>query len=359
MRKLRNIALLLVAFFATLIISLCLLYNYCIGSVDSKNNETILVEIKEGNTSSNIADILKEKELIRNEIAFRIYLKINNINDFKAGYFELNKTMDVKQIVEKLGESTTINPNAITVLFKEGLNIRGIAKTIAENTNNIEDNVFEALEDEEYIDSLIEKYWFLTDEIKHPSVYYPLEGYLFPNTYTFEDKNVSVKEIFGKMLDEMDMRLSKYKDDINSSNYSVHELMALASLAELEGVKLEDRKNITSVFYNRLKKDMSLGSDVTTYYAFKVDMSERDLTNKEINTYNAYNTRGPNMNGKIPVGPIANPSKESIEAAIYPTSTDYLYFVADKDRNVYFTKTVSEHDKKVSELKKAGLWIEW
>ncbi len=359
MRKLRNIALLLVAFFATLVISLCLLYNYSIGSVDSKNDKTILVEIKEGNSSSDIAHILKEKELIRNEIVFKIYLKINGINDLKAGYFELNQSMDVEKVINKIREGDTVDPNSITILFKEGLNMRGIAATIAENTNNTEDNVYEVLEDEEYIDSLIEKYWFLTDEIKHPSIYYPLEGYLFPNTYTFEDKNVGIKEIFAKMLDEMDMRLSKYKDDIDNSNYSVHELLTLASLSELEGVKLEDRKNIVGVFFNRIKKNMSLGSDVTTYYAFKVDMSERDLTTKEINTYNAYNTRGPNMNGKIPVGPIANPSKEAIESAIYANSHDYLYFVADKDRNVYFTKIIAEHDKKVSELKKAGLWIEW
>jgi len=359
MRKLRNIALLLVAFFATLIISLCLLYNYCIGSVDSKNDKTILVEIKEGNTSSDIAHILKEKELIRNEIVFKIYLKINGINDLKAGYFELNQSMDVKSITEKIRKGDTVSPNAITILFKEGLNMRGIAKTISENTNNTIDNVFEVLNDKEYIDSLIENYWFLTDEIKHPNVYYPLEGYLFPNTYTFEDKNVSVKEIFKKMLDEMDMRLSKYKTDIDNSNYSVHELITLASIAELEGITIEDRKDIIGVFLNRIKKSMKLDSDVTTYYALKVDMGERDLTDKEFNTYNAYNTRGPNMNGKIPVGPVSNPSKDAIESAIYPNSHNYEYFVADKNRKVYFTKTINEHDKKVNELKKAGLWIEW
>lgn len=359
MRKLRNIALLLVAFFATLIIAVCLLYNYCIGSVDSKNDKTILVEIKEGNSSSDIARILKEKELIRNEIVFKIYLKLNNVNDLKGGYFELNQTMNVEEIVDKLRKGDTVEPNAITLLFKEGLNIREIATIIAENTNNTEENVFETLEDTEYIDSLIDKYWFLTEDIKHPNIYYPLEGYLFPNTYTFEDRNVSVKEIFSKMLDEMQTRLDKYKADIEKSNYSIHELMTIASVAELEGISLEDRKNIVGVFYNRLKKNMNLGSDVTTYYAFKVGMNERDLTTTEINTYNAYNTRGPNMNGKIPIGPISNPSKEAIEAAIYPSTNDYLYFVADKDRNVYFTKTVSEHDKKVQELKDAGLWIAW
>ena len=157
----------------------------------------------------------------------------------------------------------------------------------------------------------------------------------------------------------METRLSKYETDIKNSNYSVHEILTIASMTELEGVKDEDRKDISGVFYNRIKKNMSLGSDVTTYYAFKVDMSDRDLTTKEINTYNAYNTRGPNMNGKLPIGPIANPSKEAIESAIYPTSSNYLYFVADKNRNVYFTETIAEHDKKVNDLKKAGLWIEW
>ena len=359
MRKLRNIALLLVAFFLTLIIALCLLYNYGIGSVDSKNNEVILVEIKEGNTSTEIAHILKEKELIRNEIVFKIYLKINGINDLKSGYFELKQSMNVKEITEKIRKGDTVDPNSITVLFKEGLNIRQIASVIEENTNNTVDNVFETLEDSKYIDSLIEKYWFLTDEIKHPNVYYPLEGYLFPNTYTFIDKNVSVKEIFTKMLDEMEMRLNKYKTEIENSNYSVHVIMTLASIAELEGIKAEDRKDIVGVFRNRLASNMSLGSDVTTYYAFKVNMGDRDLTTKEINTYNAYNTRGPNMNGKLPIGPIANPSKESIEAAVSPNSHDFLYFVADKDRNVYFTKTIKEHDRKVSELKSKGLWISW
>jgi len=359
MRKLRNIALLLVAFFLTLIIALCLLYNYGIGSVDSKNNEVVLVEIKEGNTSTEIAHILKEKKLIRNEIVFKIYLKINGINNLKSGYFELKQSMNVKEITEKIRKGDTVDPHSITVLFKEGLNIRQIASVIEENTNNTVDNVFETLEDSEYIDSLIEKYWFLTDEIKHPNVYYPLEGYLFPNTYTFIDKNVSVKEIFTKMLDEMEMRLNKYKTEIENSNYSVHKIMTLASIAELEGIKPEDRKDIVGVFRNRLASNMSLGSDVTTYYAFKVNMGDRDLTSKEINTYNAYNTRGPNMNGKLPIGPIANPSKESIEAAVSTNSHDFLYFVADKNRDVYFTKTIKEHDRKVSELKSQGLWISW
>ena len=101
---------------------------------------------------------------------------------------------------------------------------------------------------------------------------------------------------------------------------------------------------------------MSLGSDVSTYYAFKVDMGERDLTVKELNTENPYNTRGPNMSGKIPIGPICNPSKTAIEAALDYTETDAYYFVADKNGKVYFTRNNEEHNKMINKLKKDGLW---
>ena len=104
---------------------------------------------------------------------------------------------------------------------------------------------------------------------------------------------------------------------------------------------------------------MSLGSDVTAYYAFKVDMGERDLYAKELNTENPYNTRGPNMEGKLPVGPICSPSREAINAAINYTDTDNLYFVADKNKKVYFTKTYEEHTNLIKQLKSDGLWYEY
>lgn len=359
MRKLRNIALLLVAFFTTLVVSFCVIYKIGISSVDKNDGEKILIEVKKGMTTTEIAKLLKDNDLIKNEIMFKVYAKLNSVNNLKSGYFELSKNMDLETITNKLQEGSTLNPNEIVVLFKEGLNMRGIASVIEKNTTNTKEDVFNLLTDENYINEIIEKYWFLDDIIKDVNIYYPLEGYLFPNTYTLKSKDVSVKEIFTTMLNETDKILSKYKDEINSSEYSVHELLTIASMAELEGVSLDDRKNICGVFYNRLDKKMSLGSDVTTYYAFKVEMSERDLTKKEINTYNAFNTRGPNMSGKIPVGPVANPSKEAIESAILPYENNFLYFVADKNRKVYFTKTESEHNAKIKELKNKGLWIEW
>lgn len=104
---------------------------------------------------------------------------------------------------------------------------------------------------------------------------------------------------------------------------------------------------------------MNLGSDVTTYYAFKTDMGERDLKTSELNTKNPYNTRGPNMQGKLPVGPICNPSREAIEATLNYKKTDNLYFVADKNKKVYFTKSNAEHLNLIKKLKSEGLWYEY
>ena len=101
---------------------------------------------------------------------------------------------------------------------------------------------------------------------------------------------------------------------------------------------------------------MSLGSDVTTYYAAKIEMNERDLYQAEIDAVNDYNTRSSSMAGKLPIGPICNPSIESIKAVLYPTKHDYYYFVSDVNGKTYFTKTYGEHLQIRRDLIEAGLW---
>ena len=210
------------------------------------------------------------------------------------------------------------------------------------------------MKDKTYLTSLIKSYWFLTDAILDSNIYYGLEGYLAPDTYNFKDKDVTVEEVIKTLLDQEEKNLSPYKDTLSKMN--VHEVLTLASISELEGLKDTDRKLIVGVFQNRLSKGMNLGSDVTTYYAFNQAM-DKDLTSEMFNTYNPYNTRSSAMAGKLPVGPICNPSIESIMASINPTKSDYYYFVADKNGNVYYTKTSSEHSAKVKELKEKGDWI--
>ncbi|MBO5397341.1 MAG: endolytic transglycosylase MltG [Clostridia bacterium] len=319
----------------------------------SKSEEMHLVTIPEGKGISSIAELLENEGVIKSAIACKIYCKINNVTKLQAGNYEINAQTDTPTILAQIAGGSVVS-NEVRITFIEGKNMKWYAKAISENTNNTEDDVFDLLKDEEYIDSLIEKYWFITDEIKNEDIYYPLEGYLLPDTYTFESKDVTVKEIFDVILGFTDKFLSKHKDEFK---YTVHQTLTLASMAELEGKSTEDRSEIIGVFLNRINVGMSLGSDVTTYYAFGVDMAESNLTVKQINTYNPYNTRGPNMISKIPIGPICNMSKDAIEATLNPTETEALYFVADKNGKVYFTNSDEEHKEKIAELKKEGLWF--
>lgn len=358
-RKLKKpvkIVLGIIVFFISAILIGILLFNFLLGPVSNESKE-VLFEVESGSSVYSVGEKLKEQGLIKNDIAYKIYVRLNGVNEYKAGIYKLDKSYSTKHIIELL-TGDYYERNGITITFKEGITIRDVAKEIASQTTISESEFYAVLEDDAYIDSLIEKYWFLTDDIKSEDIYYPLEGYLFPETYTF-GYNVTLEEIIEVMLDQTDKIFSKYRSLIDQNSYSIHELATLASMVESEGILDEDRKMIAGVFYNRLNAGMSLGSDVTTYYAFKVDIGERDLTKSEINTYNPYNTRGPGMAGKLPVGPISNFGESSFSAVLTPTNSDYYYFVADKSGKTHFTKTYEEHQVLINELKEAGNWIEW
>mgnify|MGYP004566425001 FL=1 len=328
------------------------LYQYQVSPTDKSSNAKVEVVIKQGMSTSQIASLLKKKYLIRDEFFFKVYMKLNRRDSIKASTYYLSKNMSLDNIVSLLekGASNT----DISITFKEGKTIKDYAKVLSETTNISEDEFLTKMKDKTYLTSLIKSYWFLTDAILDSNIYYGLEGYLAPDTYNFKDKDVTVEEVIKTLLDQEEKNLSPYKDTLSKMN--VHEVLTLASISELEGLKDTDRKLIVGVFQNRLSKGMNLGSDVTTYYAFNQVM-DKDLTSEMFNTYNPYNTRSSAMAGKLPVGPICNPSKESIMASINPTKSDYYYFVADKNGNVYYTKTSSEHSAKVKELKEKGDWI--
>ena len=341
------------------IISSIIWYKGAIKAVDEDGKDKVeVIEIKSGTSTTGIISLLKDNNIIKSELASKIYIKLHNVRNIQAGKYEFNQSMSLQDVLEQLSSGKVVD-ETVKITFQEGKNMRYIASTIAEKTSNSKDDVYEVLESNIYITSLIDKYWFLTKDIQNKNIYYPLEGYLYPDTYEFENKDIDVKSIFEKMLDQTDKVLTKYKKDIQNSEYSVHEILTMASIVELEGNNSENRQKIASVIYNRLNKNMSLGSDVTTYYAIKVDMGERDLYSKEINTFNSYNTRGPNMEGKLPVGPIANVSEESINAVLNPDNNDYLFFVADKNGEIYFSKTNAEHEETIANLRKKGLWYEY
>ena len=356
MKNFRNMAIILLVVFTTVILALGIYYK--VNMTGTSNSDTKkIVNIEEG-TINDIAKTLKDNNLIKNVSIFKVYIKLTNKSNLKAGTYELSENMGVEKIVKILEEGTKYNPNEISITFKEGINIRKIATLISENTNNSYDDVIKKASDETFINTLIDKYWFLTEDIKNKNIYYSLEGYLFPDTYRFNNREVTTEEIFTKMLDEMDKKLSKYKDKINKSDLSVHEIITLASVVELEGAKATDRKGVAGVFYNRLASSAypTLGSDATTYYASKIDDWSYSLTYKELNDCkNKYNPRCSSNTG-LPVGPICNPGIESIEATINPDKHEYYYFVADCNGKVYLTKNSTEHNNIINKLKKEDNW---
>lgn len=353
-RRLNKKGIIAISIMAFIILSIIITIVVYFSKLKPVTKKDIEVEFKitEGDTLSSISEKLEKEDLIKSSFAYKIYLKIHKNGEIKIGTYKLNKNMGVKKIITTL-TGDEYKEDYINITFKEGININQIAQIIEDNTENTKQDVYNLLKDENYINKVINKYWFITEEIKNKNIYYPLEGYLFPNTYQFK-KNASVEDIFEVLLNQMDIELSKYKTQIEKSELSVHQLMTLASIVELEAGTSHERNGVAAVFYNRIKDGWTLGSDVTTYYAAQKTFKE-DLTITEINECNAYNTRGTCFTG-LPVGPISNPSSESIEGVMNPETSEYYYFVADKDGNTYFTKTEAEHNQIIQRLQRDGLW---
>lgn len=336
-----------------LITSFAIIFFHSLSPVDKKNENEITFTIKNGWGKNKIIKELKNKDLIRSEFFSKIIVKLKN-KELYAGTYKLSKDLSTNEILEIIEVGKNIENESIKITFVEGKRLTTYIKQISENFPYTEEEILNTLSNKEYLNTLINKYWFITEDILNEKIYYPLEGYLYPDTYEFK-KNSKLEEIIEKMLDNMDSKLTNYKDEIKLSSYSIHQILTLASIVELEGVNKEDRSMVAGVFYNRLKSGMSLGSDVTTYYAVKKDFS-RDLSQNDLDSCNGYNTRGTCVTG-LPVGPIASPSLSSLSATIEPTENEYYYFVADKEKNTYFSKTSSEHVQTVAKLKSEGKWF--
>ena len=328
-----------------------LLYN--LSPVDSNDEEIIEFTVENGWGKTIIVEKLKEENLIRSEFFGKVLVKFTN-KELYAGTYKLSKDLSTNEILEKISNQENIENESITITFVEGKRLSYFVKIISDNFDYTEDEINEKLESVEYLESLIEKYWFITNDIFNEEIYYPLEGYFYPDTYEFK-VNSTLDEIIEKLLNNMDDKLKEYKEEIEVGKYNVHEYLTLASIVELEGINSLDRAGVAGVFYNRLNSGMTLGSDVTTYYAIDKDFTS-DLTISELNSCNGYNTRGTCVSG-LPVGPICSASLSSIAAVIQPETHDYYYFVADKNRKTYFSKNGAEHDKTVADLKSQNLWF--
>lgn len=343
--------LLLVVLLAVILLILGISWMYLASPVDKNDKKDIEVEITKGISVVKISTILKEEKLIRSKTLFKVYIKLYSDKTLKAGNYMLNRSMSLSEIVEVLEKGSKFDSSTLKLTFKEGQRITDYAKVIADSTNNNYEDVIAIFKDKNYMSELINKYWFLTNNILQDGIYYPLEGYLAPDTYYFKDGDVDTKEIIERMLDEMNKELTEYRVSLGDN---VHYYLTMASVVELEGKTLDDRQNIMGVFNNRISAGMHLGSDVTTYYAFQASMSTK-LTSEQYNTANPYNTRPTSKVGP-PIGPICNPDLTSIQASINPINNNYLYFVADSNGKVYYSRTIDEQNKVIQDLISSGKW---
>lgn len=341
MKKYCNIYKFVIIFLVVLIILTCGSYKIGTSSV-SKDSFEVKITIPKESTYLSISNLLKENNLIRSESFYKIYIKIFKPNNLKAGIYTLNRNMNVKEIVDTL--EGNVKSEEITITIPEGKHIEEVAEIISSKINMSKEDILLYWQNEEVLNSLIDKYWFLTDVIKKEGIRYSLEGYFFPDTYSIL-KESKIEDITYKMLDKMDEVLSKYKEEISNSKFNVHEILTLASIVEHEAILDSDRPMIAGVFINRLDKSMKLQSCATVGYAineWKLSYNYKDLQTDS--PYNTYFYEG------LPIGPGNMPGELSIEAVLRPTKHDYYYFLAnvnDKDsKKTYYSKTYSEHRRK-------------
>ena len=352
--------------FLILIFSLAGFFGYryvsdAVGAKDVKSTKFISVEIPENSGSSYIGQLLESAGVIKSGKVFNYYTKFKNISNLKSGYYNLQPSMTMDEIIEALqkkGSDKPQEPSLGTVLVKEGYTIEQIAKAVEVNssakkgkhssTGLKEKDFLKLMKDDAFITKMKAKYPTLLANLPNSTdAKYVLEGYLFPATYNIHD-DTTVESLAEEMISTMDTHLSPYYATISSSNHNVNEILTLASLVEKEGATDDDRKNIASVFYNRLNSDMALQSNIAVLYALgklgqETTLKEDATIDTNIDSpYNDYIHKG------LMPGPVDSPSLSAIEAVINPSSTKYMYFVADVSTgNVYFAESYEEHQHNV------------
>ncbi|MFD1781192.1 endolytic transglycosylase MltG [Fredinandcohnia salidurans] len=312
--------------------------------VDPTNKEPIEVTIPIGSSPTAIARILEENDIVKHAKVFRYYTKFKNESGFQAGEYTFNQSMNFDQIIESLKSGILMGEPAFKLVIPEGKQLEEIATIIAEQTGYTKEEIMEKVDDPTYVKDLISRFPnTLSEEILNKDIKHPLEGYLFPATYPFYEKKPSIESIIETMLEQTDKILVKYVGLMEGNSYidSTHKLLTMASLIEEEATAQTDREQISSVFYNRLNDGMPLQTDPTVLYALGEHKKRVLYDHLEVNSpYNTYKNQG------LTPGPIANAGESSLSAALNPAETDYLYFLAAPTGEVYYSKTLDEHNAK-------------
>jgi len=333
-------------FIALFLSSAIISYNYVIAQKDMEEkklpeiseSKRIEIEVPKGASTSEISDILKEKGIIKNGFVFKLISKINGYEPtYKSGTHYVSKGLDY----DTIGRILSSEPESKKVLIPEGFTFKQIVEKLF-SEKLIDKTKFIKMANEEKFN-----YAFLEGLPKRE---YQLEGYLFPDTYTF-DINAGEKAIINRMLSRFDeIFLPEYTQKAKKLGLTTDQIIILASIIEREAKESYERRTIAGVLYNRLNsKDPNLRKlqvDATIQYiylnrdgAVKNKLTLEDTKIKD--PYNTYQIEG------LPPGPICVPGKDSIEAALSPEETNYYYYVAKGDGTHQFSRTLKEHQAAV------------
>ena len=337
--------------------------------INTEATKTIQVEIPEGSSTKEIANILFENDLIKNATVFNYYSKIKSYNNYQSGFYNLSQSMSVDDLAKALQESGTPTAQeepAGKVLIVEGYTLTQIANSVTLNAKTDDktdktpftsEEFLATVTNQEFIDRMVATYpnLFASLPAADSGVIYRLEGYLFPAVYDYYD-DTTIEDLVEQMISTTDARLQPYYEAIANKNLTVNEVLTLASLVEKEGSTDEDRRNIASVFFNRLNAEMPLQSNIAILYAQGKLGEETTLaedTNIDTSIESPYNIYW--RAGLMP-GPVDSPSLSAIEAVLNANATDYYYFVADVTTGtVYFANTIEKHDQNVATYVNAHL----
>jgi len=307
--------------------------------------DEVVFTIPEGASSSDIAEALEENGIIRDALIFQYYLRYKNIGTgFQAGTYAMAPGTDLQEIIRKLNAGETVAEETLRATIPEGFTARQAIDALVELGFSEEELSALAADPWQFAESSVGGQPPRAASIpRHDQYRYPIEGYLFPETYEFP-LDATAYEVVLRMAQELDRKLATlpegWEKQLEANGVTFHEMMTIASLVEREVVVDEERPLVAGVIYNRIAADMPLQIDATVQYLF--DEPKERLFESDLKIESPYNTY---LNDGIPPGPIASPGLASIEAALYPEPSDYLFYVTKKDGSGehYFGKTYDEH----------------
>lgn len=332
----RKLAFFIIFFMCTILLGFFMIYNNTVNKPIKSKQKDIIIKVSKGQGFYDILNKLNEENLLRNEFMIKVNLTINHRDiKLREGLYKVSTKSNLNKIIEIL-EGKGINEELVSLTIPEGYTIEDIGKAIEEKHIASKDEFIDAVENYELP-------WFIP---KNKNTRYDLEGYLYPDTY-FIEKDTDLNSIIKMMIERFEDILAQLKKDtgVDFNSDKINEVTTIAAMIEKEAKVDKDRSLISSVIYNRLEKNMKLQIDATVLYSMNEHVDVVLYKHLKIDSpYNTYKYEG------LPIGPICNPGKESLKAAIIPDKTNYLYYISKQDQSHYFTDNYDDFLNKKKEL---------